>query len=161
MPTRSYSSWIASSSARNRFPSTAPSPTTPTTCKAPRTRRSSSQSSPVTTRKNCLIVTSIQKMSNVKAGEGELPKPSSTASPPSASYSSLTSAIDQPLATCSKTYVKHSPMRCSSASRERRFLTRTRRRAPRQPWCSANACTDTASPTAFATAMCWVLTPTW
>ena len=100
-----------------------------------------------------LIVTSIQKMSNVKAGERASPRHGWINLLHDASSSSWTNAIAPPSATCCKSSAVPSPTRCSSDSQAHPFWAKTRRRTPPPPWYSAVACTGTASPTAFVTIM--------
>ena len=104
--------------------------------------------------KDTLIVTSIQKMSNIKAGEGHITEEEVRSSLANASYSSLTNAIVPRSARCCRIFAIPSRTRCISVSRALRFMRRTVRRARPHQWCSAIAFTDTASPTASAMAMC-------
>ena len=108
-----------------------------------------------------LIVTSIQKMSNVKAGERGVTQAWLDQLAARRIVFMWTNAIVPHSATCCRTSVVPSRMRCSSASPAHPFWMRTKRRIPPLPWYSAAVCTDTALPTAFATIMCSGSTRTW
>ncbi len=161
MPTRSYSSWIASNLARSRsrvplfFADDADDVQGTENTQILKSKLASDDP------KNRLIVTSIQKMSNVKAGEARITQ---------AELDRLTAKrivfiIDE----CHRSTFGDMLQDIRRAFPNALFfgftgtpiLDENQKKDRPQPWCSANACTATALLTVFATAMCWASTPTW
>ncbi len=111
--------------------------------------------------KDTLIVTSIQKMSNIKAGEGHITEEEVK----KLAGKRIVFIIDE----CHRSTfgemlqdIRHSfPNALYFGFTGTRFMRRTVRRARPHQWCSAIAFTDTASPTASAMAMCSDSTRTW
>ena len=105
-----------------------------------------------------LIVTSIQKMSNIKAEEGVM-RLTSSKSVANVWCLSLMKPTALLLAICCSPLSTPSPMRFSSALPARRLKKKTLRKVQPLPRFSVMNCTAIRLQTAFAMKMCWAFTP--
>ena len=108
-----------------------------------------------------LIVTSIQKMSNVKTGERGVTQTWLDQLAERRIVFIVDECHRSTFGDMLQNIRRSFPTRCSSDLPVRQFWTKTRRRIPPLPWYSAVACTGTASPTAFVTIMYSDSTRTW